>query len=114
VHNRYDGILQPPDENTNSNWKNRFKSYIKSFYAYDMVQKYLNSTIEAMLYELNDEISRNENESSIKWSFHDLTCYLSNIYDNLYSFYNLVKYDTAREVIFKISCPLSFLIDKIK
>lgn len=100
VHHCYDGILQPPDKDTNSNWKNRFTNYFKRFFAEDMVRKYFNSTVEAMLYQLSDEISKCDDISSIKWTFHDLTDYLSNVYENLNSFYSLVRFDhVSREVL---------------
>ena len=64
-----------------------------------MVRKYFNSTVEAMLYELSDEISKCDDKIS-KWTFHDLIDYLSNVYESLNSFYSLVRFDyTAKEVL---------------
>lgn len=98
--NVYDGIMQPPDEDSKksgmwANIKNIYK-HVKRFYSNDMISKYVNETIEAMLYELDSEIK--EQETGKPWSFDDFFSYLLTIYNDLAKFYSLVGYHYLNDV----------------
>lgn len=58
VINRYDGIMLPPDKENKGVFgilKDKVFSYIKNPYSDSMLEKYLDITIEAMLYEIQNE-----------------------------------------------------------
>lgn len=84
--NLYDGLMLPPNQDSK---QSEIWSKINGlYYSSDLIAKYADSTCEAMLFELHDEIVKKNSTGRNECSFRFMFDYLNSVFVHLRRFFN--------------------------